>query len=419
MELSRGEAAKLIVDGRDAVAKLREEVAAAVRDGRAKAKLSVHAMADRAGVKPSVVRSWEAGEALPTVVAWKKLRMSHAFQWHTWLQERITKIEKLERSLDGADLVFEAIDVCDPAPAMLSKVALGAAGVDVAAFDASTPVEPSKAEMRQRAAVATLPWAEAATFGEALRLARVAEGLNQASLGDLIGVSKTTISSWELDVTLPVKPLFDKILSLFPGLSPLPHLVDLRDIEKPNRNPTGSRDRPGRGMSVHPRAYSHMVRECATAPAEAISGSNGTPAGAPSAPPEPATTPGPEPGHIEAPTPIPRRGTLDALWEALHFTSSVDPKPGFLDSELSLRIDCIASTAGTPARIELRTQPRLPSGELGPETHCWSAPTIEEAARKALASLENEMADNLAAAERQAAILADRIAALRGLRRPE
>jgi transcriptional regulator with XRE-family HTH domain len=73
------------------------------------------------------------------------------------------------------------------------------------------------------AAMRTPTLAEDATwFGEALRRARVAEGMSQEELGQLLGVTGQAVAHWESERNAPVRDSYSKLLDLFPVLARCP-----------------------------------------------------------------------------------------------------------------------------------------------------------------------------------------------------
>lgn len=98
------------------------------------------------------------------------------------------------------------------------------------------PPEESTREDRDAAVVHDFAQAPPATFGEALRRAREAEGLSRLELGELVGVTRTAVEQWEHDDTVPISEHAVKIFALFPvlGVAP-PPVRHHRDMRKPGR----------------------------------------------------------------------------------------------------------------------------------------------------------------------------------------
>jgi transcriptional regulator with XRE-family HTH domain len=79
------------------------------------------------------------------------------------------------------------------------------------------------------------------SFGEALKRARVHEGLSQEELGDMLGVVGQAVSEWETDGNTPVREHYEKLVDLFPALKDGP-TPDYRDIPKPDGGRGQTRD---------------------------------------------------------------------------------------------------------------------------------------------------------------------------------
>ena len=71
------------------------------------------------------------------------------------------------------------------------------------------------------------------TFGAALAQLRLAEGMTQDELAELLGVTGQAISHWEIDRNAPVLVHYRALLDLFPDLALAPE-PPVQDIEKPN-----------------------------------------------------------------------------------------------------------------------------------------------------------------------------------------
>ncbi len=92
------------------------------------------------------------------------------------------------------------------------------------------------------------PLAPPSTFGEALRRARIHEGMNQEEVGELVGVVVSTISDWERDEHAPVVDNYTKLVEIFSALKDAPR-PDSLDRDKPVGNVFGTGGaKPGTGI---------------------------------------------------------------------------------------------------------------------------------------------------------------------------
>ncbi len=67
-----------------------------------------------------------------------------------------------------------------------------------------------------------LPQLKARNFGEALRACREAEAMTHAQLGELVGVTGSSVGHWERGTVVPVLVCYTKLLELFPALGHAP-----------------------------------------------------------------------------------------------------------------------------------------------------------------------------------------------------
>jgi transcriptional regulator with XRE-family HTH domain len=71
------------------------------------------------------------------------------------------------------------------------------------------------------------------TFAEALAVLRLAEGMKQEELGEILGVSGQAVSAWETGTNVPVRAHYDALLDLLPDLALAPE-PPVQNIDKPN-----------------------------------------------------------------------------------------------------------------------------------------------------------------------------------------
>jgi len=182
----------------------------AVRVSRA---LSFREIADQAGVSRSEVKDWEDGKALPSTVQFKRIAgVMRALIPYAYLLPREAPRHHLafgetEHSSAPLELLIDAVE---PAAAVA---------------DAGPPEEIVEA-------------AKPTSFGEALRAARIAEGLSQFELGELLSVADQAVSSWECGHHAPILSHLEQLDILFPALKDGPRPPS-RDQDKPIPGPRG------------------------------------------------------------------------------------------------------------------------------------------------------------------------------------
>lgn len=139
------------------------------------------------------VKSWESGDLVPTPREWARLvnmvykgLRTHAMLWRD-ARARISSPRDADVDFDKATRYAET--------------AQQRREIDVAAqVDVEAP-EPPRPE-------------DATTLGEAIRRARIIEGLTQEEVAQLVGTTDSTVSSWELGATMPVSENFEKLVQL-------------------------------------------------------------------------------------------------------------------------------------------------------------------------------------------------------------
>ena len=166
---------------------------------RQKQGLSHRDIAVRCGVDRDTAREWEEDLAAPDRFELKKLFGT------------VQRLRHYVHLLPGALIDHAREDARaaeDPLPSQLAPVA--------------PPSEPPPT-----------------SFREALRRARIREGLDQGDLADLVGVVSQAVSAWETGAASPVLDNFEKLVGLFPELGDFPP-DNVRDIDKPAGNRGGS-----------------------------------------------------------------------------------------------------------------------------------------------------------------------------------
>lgn len=188
----------------------------ALRQTRTDRGYSHRDLSDRVGARQEVIRQWEAGETIPNAQQLKRLYGTlPRLQFYDSLLPR------------GQPPTLEGKQADSPGPSTL-------------------PPD---------------PFVTPKTFGEALRRARVAEGLDQDGLGSLLDVTGQAVSAWELDVANPILAHYDQLTILFPSLAlaPKPHA---QDIDKPDGGKGAPRDgnsRPATPASASTRTLRAVV----------------------------------------------------------------------------------------------------------------------------------------------------------------
>lgn len=175
-----------------------------LREERERRSLTVNDISRRAGVSRAIVEEWEEGRTMPTSQQWKRLRGT------------------LRRLIPSARL-REYMGLGSDAPSTI------VAGGAYAAFSGQHLRELVEATAEPETVGDPEP---PATFGEALRRAREDERIEQRALGELIGVTQSTISSWERDAIVPVMAHYERLLDLLPQLIGAPQPPS-RDISPP------------------------------------------------------------------------------------------------------------------------------------------------------------------------------------------
>jgi transcriptional regulator with XRE-family HTH domain len=185
----------------------------ALRNLRGERGLSARELSARIGVSQDVVRQWESDESIPSALQLKKLYGT------------FPRLKFFESVFAGQHAVRTPGD---------AAVASEEPPLDV-------PDQPA------------LP----STFGDALRGARIAEGLDQDALGGLLDVTGQAVSAWEHDIANPILAHYDQLRLLFPTLAsaPKPHA---QNIEKPDGGKGAARDssnRPSPSASYPDRTF--------------------------------------------------------------------------------------------------------------------------------------------------------------------
>lgn len=173
---------------------------ALIKEERERQGLSHRDISVRCSVDRETVKSWERGESFPTRIELKKLFGS------------------LQRLRHYVHLLPTAVQ--------------HEATADAKASGAPLP------EQLAPIASAVLPFPK--TFGEALKRARLHEGLGQDELGEMISVTGQAVSYWETETNTPILDHYNALLDLLPALNAAPKPVT-RDIDKPGGYHTGER----------------------------------------------------------------------------------------------------------------------------------------------------------------------------------
>lgn len=155
---------------------------------RIKRGLSHHDVATKCGVSVTRIRSWIDGDEVPSPGEFTRLR-------NVCFHELAPYREDLK-------VRWRDLSMTDVAENQLTVAAEEALGNDLDAAMRSAVPRPEDAE----------------TFGEALRIARVMEGMSQSELGELVEVTGQAVSAWENGHVEPVLEHVQKLLVLLPVL---------------------------------------------------------------------------------------------------------------------------------------------------------------------------------------------------------
>ncbi|WP_437671468.1 helix-turn-helix domain-containing protein [Sorangium sp. So ce131] len=85
-------------------------------------------------------------------------------------------------------------------------------------------------------------------FGQALAAARIAAGLTQEELGQLLDVVASSVWYWESGLMTPIASHYEQLVSLFPALKSVPR-PGSRDQVKPGPAPAPRSERKPRTRS--------------------------------------------------------------------------------------------------------------------------------------------------------------------------
>lgn len=182
-----------------------EELGEHIKRFRIARDLDLKDVADRVGVRVGTVRDWENGDELPAPRDWARLKgmvakglFAYSDLWRAAIADRHTPQLALKAVEQEKG---ESVVAADPM----------AAGF----VHAAPPPRPE----------------DATSLGDAIRRARLIEGLSQEELGEMLGVVQNTISAWEVGRTTPVRDHLDRLAELIPALARWRE--ETRDIPKP------------------------------------------------------------------------------------------------------------------------------------------------------------------------------------------
>ena len=218
----------------------------ALRQCRERAGYAVREVAQHCSAGVGDVEKWEAGVDFPRtyqlkgIYTLKGMRVLTTFQ-HLLPSRTREAIAEEEKAASGQP----PAPVTEP-PAVESSVAL------------AVPARPPMVEAGSVTVIPPPPRFRA--FRDGLRYFREeVEKIGQRELGDLVGVHASTISTWELGITLPTQENYAKLLELIPAL---------RDAPKPR----GLKDGAPRGMrpGAHKAGTLSPIEEVGAAYARAL-----------------------------------------------------------------------------------------------------------------------------------------------------
>lgn len=213
----------------------------ALRFTRMRAGLSFQQIANNVGARKGDVRRWEKDEAIPTRVQLRKLYSTlKELRYYTDRLPpvlRVTEEQEFNAEFEKAKKKIGDVAFTNALGPRVTDAEIIAAGVGTLIH--SDAWEPPRAAPDEKPPP---PFPRALTFHDALRLARLAAGLGQEELGELVGVVAQAVSHWELGVAVPIQDHYDKLIEVFPHLTRAPKPAS-RDMEKPGK-PAGSSPPP-------------------------------------------------------------------------------------------------------------------------------------------------------------------------------
>jgi transcriptional regulator with XRE-family HTH domain len=229
------------------------------------------------GISKEEIRAWEAGHAAPRKV--ELVQLLQAFP----------KLRRFELDIRCGNYAAAPKIVTTP---VLSAPSMGDAPAKAPRF---------------------------ATFGAALRAARVAAEMSQVGIGELCGVTGQAVQLWEDDSNIPVLENYTKLLGLFPELESAPN-PNSRDLDVPV-GAAGHERTTVRTVHFDPRD-TPAVAEDASRPVFAQL--------------NPQPVPEPEPAPMPEPTPTTPPVSLPAIvrWTRATNQLNLDPQQAKALSEL-------------------------------------------------------------------------------------
>ncbi len=175
----------------------------AIHACRMESGFSHRQLADRCGVKKSLIKNWEHDQSRPDGIPWKRLCGA------------ATPFSKLR----------ELKHLPSPRPGSMEAATLGT----------------------QRRRRVTEARDGGHTFHDALRALRLSEGVDQEEVAELLGVTSQAVSAWENGHAVPVREHYDKLLALLPGLADAP-TPPTQEIPPPSGGEGISRNSGPRGV---------------------------------------------------------------------------------------------------------------------------------------------------------------------------
>lgn len=163
----------------------------ALRRLRVSRDMSVLDLANRAGVKRSTIEAWEACDEIPAPSEFVRLRN--------------VCFGELAPYRQALDVAWRAAR--EPAH-QLELVVAAMAGADESQAAAASLATATAVDRPQ----------DAASFGEALRRARMAEGMTADELGEILGVTGGAVRHWEAGDANPIMDHHQALLDLLPVL---------------------------------------------------------------------------------------------------------------------------------------------------------------------------------------------------------
>jgi transcriptional regulator with XRE-family HTH domain len=208
-----------------------------LRRYRLEARYDYYKVANHCGVARFMVQDWENGIAIPNHDTLRRLYgLFHKLEYHKDLLPRPQPVvaPKQEDEILKAP-IFQIME----SHQQVEKFRKLASQQQPKKDPEPPPPQPEQRltvvapEGKQVEKQSYRLFVPAPTFGGALRFLRDRQNLNSTELANMMGVTASTISSWETGRNFPILSHYEKLLKIFPDLLKAPR-PDVKDWEKPD-----------------------------------------------------------------------------------------------------------------------------------------------------------------------------------------